>query len=67
MDRFFEELGGIPVEPGQPAPAASYPDPEEFARVVAAWAWRSWARRSRSNHHEPARSTIGPDNGACVR
>jgi hypothetical protein len=37
MDRFFEELGGIPVEPGQSAPAASYPDPEEFARAVAAW------------------------------
>ena len=37
MDRFFEELGGIPVVPGEPAPAASYPDPEEFARAVAAW------------------------------
>jgi mannose-6-phosphate isomerase-like protein (cupin superfamily) len=37
MDRFFEELGGIPVVPGQPAPAASYPDPEEFARAVAGW------------------------------
>jgi hypothetical protein len=36
MDRFFEELGGIPVVPGQPAPAASYPDPEEFARTAAA-------------------------------
>jgi quercetin dioxygenase-like cupin family protein len=37
MDRFFEELGGLPVEPGEPAPAASYPDPEEFARGAAAW------------------------------
>jgi quercetin dioxygenase-like cupin family protein len=37
MDRFFEELGGVPVEPGEPVPAASYPDPEEFARGVAAW------------------------------
>ena len=37
MDRFFEELGGIPVEPGEPAPAASYPDPEEFARGAASW------------------------------
>ena len=36
MDRFFEELGGIPVVPGQPAPAASYPDPEEFARAATA-------------------------------
>ena len=37
MDRFFEELGGVPVAPGEPAPAASYPDPEEFARGAAKW------------------------------
>jgi mannose-6-phosphate isomerase-like protein (cupin superfamily) len=37
MDRFFEHLGGVPVVPGEPAPATSYPDPEEFARAVAAW------------------------------
>ena len=37
MDRFFEELGGVPVVPGEPAPAASYPDPEEFARAAASW------------------------------
>jgi quercetin dioxygenase-like cupin family protein len=37
MDRFFEELGGVPVVPGEPAPAASYPDPEEFARGAAKW------------------------------
>jgi mannose-6-phosphate isomerase-like protein (cupin superfamily) len=37
MDRFFEELGGVPVVPGKPAPAASCPDPEEFARAVAGW------------------------------
>jgi hypothetical protein len=43
IDRFFEELGGIPVIPGQPAPATSCPDPE--ARAVAGWGWRSSARR----------------------
>jgi quercetin dioxygenase-like cupin family protein len=37
MDRFFEELGGVPVVRGEPAPAASYPDPEEFARGAAKW------------------------------
>jgi len=37
MDRFFEELGGVPVVSGEPAPAASYPDPEEFARGAAKW------------------------------
>ena len=37
MDRFFEELGGVPVVPGEPAPAASYPDPEGFARGAARW------------------------------
>jgi ubiquinone/menaquinone biosynthesis C-methylase UbiE len=37
MDRFFEELGGVPVVPGEPAPAASYHDPEEFARGAARW------------------------------
>jgi mannose-6-phosphate isomerase-like protein (cupin superfamily) len=37
MDRFFEELGGVPVVPGEPAPVASYPNPEEFARGAAKW------------------------------
>jgi quercetin dioxygenase-like cupin family protein len=37
MDRFFEELGGVPVVPREPAPAASYPDPVEFARGAARW------------------------------
>lgn len=37
MDRFFEEVGGVPVVPGEPAPAASFPDPEVFARAVAKW------------------------------
>ena len=37
MDRFVEELGGIPVVPGEPTPATPYPDPEEFARAVSGW------------------------------
>jgi quercetin dioxygenase-like cupin family protein len=37
MDRFFEELGGVRVVPGEPAPAASYPDPVAFARGAAKW------------------------------
>jgi hypothetical protein len=37
MDRFLEELGGAPVVHGEPPPAVSYPDPEEFARGAAKW------------------------------
>jgi mannose-6-phosphate isomerase-like protein (cupin superfamily) len=37
MDGFFEQIGGIPVVPGEAAPAGAYPDPAEFTRAAAAW------------------------------
>jgi hypothetical protein len=37
MDRFFEEVGGVPVVPGAAAPAPFYPDPEKFARDAGTW------------------------------
>ena len=37
MDGFFEQIGGIPVVPGEAAPAAAYPDPAEFTGAAAGW------------------------------
>jgi mannose-6-phosphate isomerase-like protein (cupin superfamily) len=37
MDRFFEEVGGVPVVPGAAPPAPFYPDPEKFARDAGTW------------------------------